>query len=420
MLTLEIPERTLTSAETLAQLLPDEFLRGKKYDVGPMIAQGGMGAIHDVREATIRRSVAMKVMLTEGSPDDLRRFIEEAQITGQLEHPNIVPVHELGLDEQGKLFYTMKLVKGITLLKILQLLAEGVAETVRKYPLTELLTVFQKVCDALAFAHSKGVIHRDLKPENVMIARYGEVLVMDWGIAKLVKPAGTVKDAGPRSSVNVKSTIIQLPSPRGANPFATMSGAIMGTPGFMSPEQARGEVDSLDARSDIFALGCILYTILTLEFAYEGATAEEIVAKVKTATPIPPVQRVLGTGKGGARTDKGASAKGKPHLPGGRVPEALNAITMKALAMRSEDRYQSVEQFQADLAAYQGGFATALMLKDLKLAQEAAARCGAATPMGAQAEALYALFDGLGYGQKDFSAVLQMIRGRLAELGESP
>ncbi len=359
VLTLEIPSREPTTAETLARLLPEEFIREKKYDVGPMIAQGGMGAILDAREATIRRSVAMKVMLTEGTADDLRRFIEEAQITGQLEHPNIVPVHELGLDADGKLFYTMKLVKGITLLKILQLLAQGVAETVEKYPLAELLTVFQKVCDALAFAHSKGVIHRDLKPENVMIARYGEVLVMDWGIAKLVKPVGAAKD-GAKREVNVKSTFIQLPRD-GGNPCATMSGAILGTPGFMSPEQARGEVDSLDARSDIFALGAILYTILTLEFPFDGTTAEEIVEKVKTAQPIPPTQRVLGTGKGGAQAVKGASGKtgkGKLHLPGGRVPEALNAITMKALARRREDRYQTVEEFQADLAAYQGGFAT--------------------------------------------------------------
>ena len=361
-LTLEIPYERESAAPSaaLAQVLPDEFFRGKKYDVGPMIAQGGMGAILDAREATIRRSVAMKVMLTEGEPDDLRRFIEEAQITGQLEHPNIVPVHELGLDAEGKLFYTMKLVKGITLLKILQLLGTGVGETARKYPLAELLTVFQKVCDAIAFAHSKGVLHRDLKPENVMIARYGEVLVMDWGIAKLVQPVGAAKDSVARREVDVKSTFIKLPRGQG-NPAATMNGAIMGTPGFMSPEQTRGEVDALDARSDVFALGAILYTILTLEFPFDGATAEEIVEKVKTTQPIPPTQRVLGTRKGGGATAKSAppkAAKGQPHLPGGRVPEALNAITMKALAMRREDRYQTVEELQADIAAFQGGFAT--------------------------------------------------------------
>ena len=416
VLTLEIPFRKEANApsEALAELLPDEFLRGKKYEVGPMIAQGGMGAIMDAREATIRRSVAMKVMLTEGTSDDLRRFIEEAQITGQLEHPNIVPVHELGLDEEGKLFYTMKLVKGITLLKILQLLGQGVPQTVEKYPLAELLTVFQKVCDALAFAHSKGVIHRDLKPENVMIARYGEVLVMDWGIAKLVKPAGAPKDAGGRSSVNVKSTT--LIAGNGGNPFATMSGAIMGTPGFMSPEQARGDVDSLDARSDIFALGSILYTILTLEFPFDGTTVDEILDKVKTAPPVTPTLRVLGTGKKGAPVGKGApgkAGKGKPHLPGGRVPEALSAITMKALAMRPRDRYQTVEEFQADLAAFQGGFATSAeqagvgrQLWLLVMRNKALAACAAG---------LFVLINTFGItvlvSQRRMAAALEQLRG---------
>ena len=360
-LTLEIPAPSHRPAisDALAEFLPDEFLRGKKYQVGPMIAQGGMGAIHYVREATVRRSVAMKLMLTEGEPEDLRRFIEEAQITGQLEHPNIVPVHELGIDDNGKIFYTMKLVKGITLLKILQLLADGVGETVKKYPLNELLTVFQKVCDAIAFAHSKGVIHRDLKPENVMIARYGEVLVMDWGIAKLVKPTGAPAMVGAHREVNVKSSTIQPPRADGKH-FSTKSGEILGTPGFMSPEQARGEADSLRASSDVFALGAILYTILTLEFPFEGATAEAIVEANRNARPLPPAQRVIRAGKAGPAAGNGApgkGGKGRSHLPGGRVPDALNAIAMKALAPRAEDRYQTVEEFQEDIAAYQGGFA---------------------------------------------------------------
>ena len=141
-------------AETVERLLPDEFLSDKKYDIGRVIAQGGMGMILDAREATIERRVAMKVMLDGSSPGDLSRFIAEAKITGQLEHPNVIPVHELGIDENGQPFYTMKMVRGITLLKVLGLLAEGVPETVKKYPLSTLLTIFQKVCDALAFAHS--------------------------------------------------------------------------------------------------------------------------------------------------------------------------------------------------------------------------------------------------------------------------
>ena len=157
-----------------------------RYEVGPEIARGGMGAILAARQPAIRREVAMKVMLRDASAHDRLRFIEEAQITGQLEHPNIVPVHELALNEHGQPYYTMKLVKGSTLKKILKLLAQGrCRETVAKYPLAALLTIFQKVCDAVAFAHAKGVIHRDLKPANIMVGEYGEVLVMDWGLAKI-------------------------------------------------------------------------------------------------------------------------------------------------------------------------------------------------------------------------------------------
>src|ERR1043166_4684031 len=164
--------------------LPPDFLRELKYDIGGMIAQGGMGAILDAQDKVLRRKVAMKMMLTNGSQEQLLRFIEEAQITGQLEHPNIVPVYELGVDEHEQVFYTMKLVRGLTLHEVLHLIETGFAETAAKYPLTVLLTVFQKICDALAFAHSKGVIHRDLKPANIMLGEYGEVLVMDWGLAR--------------------------------------------------------------------------------------------------------------------------------------------------------------------------------------------------------------------------------------------
>ena len=168
------------------RLLPEEFLRDKKYDIGQIVAQGGMGAILDAKDATTERRVAMKVMLDSSSPGDLTRFVAEAKVTAQLEHPSIVPVYELSVDENGQVFYTMKMVRGITLRKVLEDLAAGAAETVKKYPLPVLLTIFQKVCDALAFAHSKGVIHRDLKPENIMLDDFGVVLVMDWGLAKVL------------------------------------------------------------------------------------------------------------------------------------------------------------------------------------------------------------------------------------------
>ncbi|MCU0728312.1 MAG: serine/threonine protein kinase, partial [Planctomycetes bacterium] len=155
------------------------------------IARGGMGAIVKILDNDIRRPVAMKVILGADDPSRLDRFVEEAQVTGQLEHPNIVPVHELGVDAQGRVFFTMKLVKGESLQAILDRIADEFEEGMTagpardRYPLSRLLAVFLKVCDAVAFAHSKGVIHRDLKPDNVMVGRFGEVLVMDWGLAKV-------------------------------------------------------------------------------------------------------------------------------------------------------------------------------------------------------------------------------------------
>ncbi len=221
--------------------MPDELLGEKRYATGGVIARGGMGAILDARQRATKRTVAMKVMLDTGDEAALLRFIEEAQVTAQLDHPNIVPIYELGVDEQDQLFYTMKMVRGITLKKVLELLAQGVPETVKKYPLPVLLTVFQKVCDALAFAHSKGVIHRDLKPENLMLGDFGSVLVMDWGLAKVVGKAedgrrGAEEDGRTRSVVLTarsaqESSAFPLPS----SAFATLAGSIMGTPAYMSP-----------------------------------------------------------------------------------------------------------------------------------------------------------------------------------------
>jgi len=154
----------------------------QKYRVGGMIAHGGMGAVLDAKDLNIRRQVAMKVMLNpdQAPRDRFLRFIEEAQVTGQLEHPSIVPVHELGVDAHNNLFYTMKLVHGVTIKDVLKHIADGDAATIEANPLSRLLNVFLKACDAMAFAHANAVIHRDLKPENVMIGEFGEVLVMDW------------------------------------------------------------------------------------------------------------------------------------------------------------------------------------------------------------------------------------------------
>ncbi|HYR57535.1 MAG TPA: FHA domain-containing serine/threonine-protein kinase, partial [Chthoniobacteraceae bacterium] len=254
-----------------------EQLEGKRYKVITTINRGGMGVILQARDLRIRRTVAMKVMKTSSqfSRENVLRFIDEAQLTGQLEHPNIVPVYELGIDEQGETFYAMKFVKGITLDDVLRGIRNGNQRMIDKYPLGTLLTIFQKVCDGVAYAHSKGVIHRDLKPENIMIGAFGEVLVMDWGLAKNI--TGGRRDTRPEPEGEAQHSRKKLDDLRG---FETMNGLIVGTPPYISPEQARGELEKVDARADIWVLGAILYAILTLRPPYPGKEFGELIEQI--------------------------------------------------------------------------------------------------------------------------------------------
>ncbi len=324
----------------LQRILPPEFLREKKYEIGNTIAQGGMGAVIQARELTIERNIAMKVMLQSDSAEDVLRFVSEAKITGQLEHPNIVPVHELSVDEKEQVFYTMKYVRGITLRKVLDLLLEGQKATIAKYPLAQLLTVFQKVCDAIAFAHARGVIHRDLKPENFMIGDYGEVLVMDWGLAKVLDPQRNSAHASPEGHSIIRTGLrAELAA------VEKQSGNVLGTPQYMAPEQAYGAHDDLDIRTDVYALGAILHHLLTLRPPIEGTDPQEVLRKAAHGDWEPASKATAGKNR-------------LAHLPGGKVPDALSAVAQKAMANNAEDRYQGVPEFQADIEAYQNGFAT--------------------------------------------------------------
>ncbi len=241
-----------------------------RYQLVGELARGGMGAIFQGRDLDLGRDLAVKVMREEhrGQAEMVRRFVEEAQIGGQLQHPGIVPVHELGRLPDGRMFIAMKLVRGRTLAALLA--ARRGPEEER----TRFVAVFEQVCQTVAYAHSKGVIHRDLKPSNVMVGSFGEVQVMDWGLAKVLDQGGLVDEGRSVSAAEDASAIRTWRD--GSELMESRPGSVLGTPSYMAPEQARGAMDTLDERADVFALGSILCEILTGGPAIVGATAAEV------------------------------------------------------------------------------------------------------------------------------------------------
>ncbi|MFT5126527.1 MAG: serine/threonine protein kinase [Rhodothermales bacterium] len=361
-----IQQRKLQGSVQLDTTDEEALLTGtphERFIVEGAIARGGMGMILSVRDLNIRRSIAMKV-LTSDSPSDkqILRFIEEAQITGQLEHPNIIPVHELGISESGRVFYTMKLVSGVTLLDIIKGIREHRKEFVDKYPLGQLLTIFTKVCDAIAFAHAHDVIHRDLKPDNIMIGDYGEVLLMDWGLAKVVgeRARQRVEDIEEEmAAIEAMRNMETLDTGRPRQSMSaqrTLEGQILGTPNYMAPEQAAGRISELDHRTDIYALGGIMYDLLCLRPPIDGASLKEMVHKIKKGEiPLPSIYNPRKSKKGKMVHPDNIVLH---QCPDGRVPEPCIAVAMKALALSQQDRYQTVEDLQRDIFNYQSGFAT--------------------------------------------------------------
>ncbi|MFO0763006.1 MAG: serine/threonine-protein kinase [Byssovorax sp.] len=257
-----------------AEIVDD--ITGPRYAAGALLGAGGMGEVRAVRDRRIGREVAVKVLHpgadTLGA-ESRRRFLREARVQGQLEHPSIVPVYDLETDPRGETRLFMKRVRGVTLEEVLRALASGDEEAARRFPRRRLLTAFVSVCRAVDYAHARGVIHRDLKPSNIMLGEFGEVHVLDWGIAK-VRSAPEIEPlrAGSPADLALGDTVEAAPRSGDAS-APTAQGSLLGTPGFMSPEQARGDNDRVDARTDVFALGAVLFEILALEPLIQGVSA---------------------------------------------------------------------------------------------------------------------------------------------------
>jgi serine/threonine-protein kinase len=232
------------------------------------IGRGGVGVVLQGRDPDLERTLAIKALREEhrDKPDLARRFLAEAKITGQLQHPGIPPVHELGRLPDGRPYFAMKLVKGRTLADLLA----GRADLRQDLP--RFLAIFEQVCQTVAYAHARGVIHRDLKPANVMVGSFGEVQVMDWGMAKVLSQGGDA-GASPDRQVPEGDTVIRT-GRSGSTAEASQPGTVLGTPSFMPPEQARGEVDQIDERADVFSLGAVLCVVLTGRPPYTGSTYE--------------------------------------------------------------------------------------------------------------------------------------------------
>ncbi len=288
-------------------LAPDEPAH-ERYQVRRRLGEGGMGVVYLVHDVELDRPAAMKVLRdTPGAADSEQRMRREARVVARLEHPGIAPVHDVGRLADGRLFYVMKWVRGQRL----------DAWAVERESLVEKLRVFERICETVAFAHAHGVIHRDLKPQNVMVGDFGEVLVLDWGIARV--RADSCPD--PRADAPPPRLAPSAADESDTRTARTAAGAVMGTPAYMAPEQARGEIDQVDERSDVYALGAILFTMLA---------------------GFPPPRAV------------GDNA---PRLPRGdagtrRAPRALEAIVRKALAPDRGDRYASVSELRRDVTRF--------------------------------------------------------------------
>ena len=277
----------------LAADMPD--LSDTRYRLLDKLGQGGMGSVYRVEDSVLKRQVALKVISFEdGNGEHAARLMREARVIAQLEHPGIVPVHDVGTLPDGRVFYAMKLVQGLDLEHHL----------VHSGTIAARLRLFQKICEAVSFAHAHGVLHRDLKPQNIMVGPFGEVLVMDWGLSKIVNQDDAAENTTPEEASPEIASLSRTASR--ASDVKTAHGAVLGTPGYMAPEQTHGNSQALDQRADIYSLGAILNFLLS----------------------------------------SGLSE---------RTPRALTAIANKAMSEDPAARYSTVQQLEDDTSRFLDG-----------------------------------------------------------------
>jgi len=334
-----LPRRTSSGGGTpgsAAAVLEHQEL--PRYEPLTLLGVGGMGEISLVRDNDIDRQVALKRLLPElDNSDAVARFVDEIRVTGQLEHPNIVPIHDVGVDEEGRYYFVMKYVDGETLESIIDRLAAGDPAVHARYGFEQRVGLFLGVLHALELAHAHGIVHRDLKPANVMVGRYGEVVLMDWGIAKSCssssdspEPQGqptepNPTDAQPSNSSNSKRLA------------STQHGALIGTPAYMSPEQASGQNDTLDHRSDIYSACVMFHELLTLQNYFEHhPTVERLLMAILTEEVS--FFRLM-----------------RNHPSQSALPADLVHFAHKGMQRDPADRWQSVSEMIGELQASLSG-----------------------------------------------------------------
>jgi serine/threonine protein kinase/predicted ATPase len=342
--------KTLSPEDSAAQL-PEQTTSslGRYIDLG-LLGQGGMGEVRKVRDKILNRNLAMKIINPRfiSSNNAITRFMEEAQVGAQLQHANIVPVHEFGRLPDGRYYFTMQEIKGREFSELINSVHSISTATLWNssndgVTFRTLIQVFHKVCETIAFSHSLGVVHRDLKPENVMIGDYGEVLVVDWGIAKVLGSS--------ESNVEVVET-----DRSEQNIMATQMGMIAGTPAYMAPEQAMGRVDLIGPHTDIYTLGAILYEILSGRRPYSGRTANEIVDKVKTSRPPSLMTMTYQDIENIEEVETAITREAIPlNEDTGKIPTPLIIICEQAMQRKINDRYTSVASLAKDVSDWLEG-----------------------------------------------------------------